>query len=574
MASGGGEMPSLAPKRPRARAACDECRRRKLRCDGRQPQCSICHESGLICETTERGSRGPKKGYIKALKDRVVYLENLLENRLDGQPDQSQHHDGTESRDEELPTPPGEIPDPIITNDAQDWMSAAVASISEPDMLLPNDLPDLGLLSDSLTPPVSFSITGAIQSELDQLYFDRVHASIPILHQRKYLSWATSPIKTASCKSLQLVMWTMATLMSVQFRDLTEPLYHEAKQTLKTLDTGDVDGHETELVQAWVLIAMCESMRTQHRQAWMSAGQAFRILQGKRFHELDSPKKNTQSTEDDPIQIEEKRRVFWMAYFLDHLLSIRNDWPITLNEHVICTRLPSPDQQFQNGQPVLGGFLSEVMTESSITVQSPFNECLILLTICGRSFLQGQQLKISTVYGHTASGDLKQCHWLDELLTTRLQILAQLYPSPNEAFDPLLWFANILSHTAFVYCCNSLMQTLEASGGTEDNAAYMGYQSRALTAVEAIVGLSQMLPNLHFSKVHPLMPLPLFLVAEFLYDNVGDNPAFELYLQELVTVAQKLKNVNNLEQSYMDLMPQSCISKTTELLNSHIGRTE
>lgn len=68
------------------------------------------------------------------------------------------------------------------------------------------------------------------------------------------------------------------------------------------------------------------------------------------------------------------------------------------------------------------------------------------------------------------------------------------------------------------------------------------------------------------------MPLPLFMVAEFLYDNVGDNPAFELYLQELVTVAQKLKNVNNLEQSYMDLMPQSCISKTRELLNSHVGR--
>lgn len=141
------------------------------------------------------------------------------------------------------------------------------------------------------------------------------------------------------------------------------------------------------------------------------------------------------------------------------------------------------------------------MTKSSITVQSPFNECLILLTICGRSLLQGQQLKISKVYGHTASGDLKQCHWLDELLTTRLQILAQFYPSPNEAYDPLLWFANILSHTAFVYCCNSLMQTLEASGAIEDNAAYMGYQSRALTAVEAIVGLAQMLPNLHFSKV-------------------------------------------------------------------------
>ncbi|KAJ5646980.1 hypothetical protein N7490_003352 [Penicillium lividum] len=566
-----GEISRSEPKRSRARTACDECRRRKLRCDGRQPQCSLCHDTGSICETTERGSRGPKKGYIKAFKARLALLENLLENWPADQQGQS-----IENRDDELPTAPVDTADPTVMNDAQGWMSGAAASVSEPDMLLPADIPDLSLLSISLV-PVSFRVTndisiqfgvGANAVDRDQLYFDRVHTSVPILHQRRYFSWATSTIKSVAFKSLQQVMWTLATLMSVQFRDLTEPLYQEAKQTLNALDTGDLDGNETELAQAWVLVAICESMRTQHRQAWMSVGQAFRILQGKHFHELDSPK-NTQSTQTDPIEVEEKRRVFWMAYFLDHLFSIRNDWPITLNEHVICTRLPSPDLQFQNGQPVLGGFLSEAMTEISITVQSPFNECLILLTICGRSLLQGQQQKISEVYGYTESGGLKQCHWLDELLTTRLQILAQFYPPPNEAYDTLLWLANILGHTAFVYCCNSLMQTLITSGQKDDNAAYMEYQSRALTAVEAIISLAKMMPNLHFSKIHPLMPLPLFLVAEFLYDNVAENQAFGSYLRELVAVGYKLKNVNNLEQSYMDLMSQSCISKTTEVSNSH-----
>jgi hypothetical protein len=45
------------------------------------------------------------------------------------------------------------------------------------------------------------------------------------------------------------------------------------------------------------------------------------------------------------------------------------------------------------------------------------------------------------------------------------------------------------------------MQSLGAPGGIEDNAAYTEYQSRALTAVEAIVGLAQILPTFHFSKV-------------------------------------------------------------------------
>lgn len=75
----------------------------------------------------------------------------------------------------------------------------------------------------------------------------------------------------------------------------------------------------------------------------MSAGRAFRLMQAMHFHEIDNPNnKNNQpsSQSSGHIEIEEKRRVFWMAYFLDHVISIRNDWPITLNEHVV-----SPESQ-------------------------------------------------------------------------------------------------------------------------------------------------------------------------------------------------------------------------------------
>ncbi len=183
----------------------------------------------------------------------------------------------------------------------------------------------------------------------DQLYLDRVHPSIPILHQRRYLSWSKSSTKTLSRTSLQYAMWALATLLSAQFRDLTEPLCHETKRMLESCSvegTTENSGCDTELVQAWMLVAICESMRTNHQQAWMSAGQAFRLVQALRFHELDSPKESSivSSTEGcDYIETEEKRRVFWMAYFLDHLLSMRNDWPLTLNEHVV--RISHPQQE-------------------------------------------------------------------------------------------------------------------------------------------------------------------------------------------------------------------------------------
>ena len=64
------------PMRPQPRqrpgSACEECRRRKLRCDGKQPQCQHCSETGVQCITIHsRSQRGPKRGHMKALQTRM-----------------------------------------------------------------------------------------------------------------------------------------------------------------------------------------------------------------------------------------------------------------------------------------------------------------------------------------------------------------------------------------------------------------------------------------------------------------------------------------------------------------------
>lgn len=93
------------------------------------------------------------------------------------------------------------------------------------------------------------------------------------------------------------------------------------------------------MAQATVLMALYESIKTYHWQAWMTAGQAFRLVQLMKLHELDRPGSQNAPEPSSFVQ-EEKRRVFWMAYFLDHLISMRNNWPITLNEHVVSGFLP------------------------------------------------------------------------------------------------------------------------------------------------------------------------------------------------------------------------------------------
>lgn len=131
-------------------------------------------------------------------------------------------------------------------------------------------------------------------------------------------------------------------------------------------------------------------------------------------------------------------------------------------------------------------------------MRSPFTECIIFVTICGRDLLHVQQHKISSVYGDKTSDWEGPRQWLDSILTTRLQSLNQHYSSPAEAHDPLLLFAQILSQATVIYLCKS---TIEARPNQED--VEMDHcRERALRAAETIVQLGNIMHKLHFSKVN------------------------------------------------------------------------
>ena len=55
--------------------ACEECRRRKARCDRARPQCGLCTEAGKACIIIEkRLQRGPKKGLLDVMRSRTGEL--------------------------------------------------------------------------------------------------------------------------------------------------------------------------------------------------------------------------------------------------------------------------------------------------------------------------------------------------------------------------------------------------------------------------------------------------------------------------------------------------------------------
>ena len=167
------------------------------------------------------------------------------------------------------------------------------------------------------------------------MYFDRVHAFAPILHQRRYYTWDRQQTKTTSQNFLQNAMWTLATSVSAQFEIVGESLYRDTRRTLELLELEDanIESIDIEQVQACILLAIYEFMRSNFRRGWMSVGRAFRLIQLIRLHEIDVPE--CVSMQTDWIETEERRRTFWMAYSLDRFVSIRSGLPLTLSEQVV-----------------------------------------------------------------------------------------------------------------------------------------------------------------------------------------------------------------------------------------------
>ncbi|EXL39756.1 hypothetical protein FOCG_17641 [Fusarium oxysporum f. sp. radicis-lycopersici 26381] len=511
--------------RQRNTTSCNECKRRKLRCDAQQPQCGFCLRSNTLCEASPRGKRGPKRGHLNALRNRLGQLEEMLQSRFElEQIQELQTHQQTGLH--YLPTFESQLPDTASLN--------------------------LGVPLDSPLPQAKGLIDPVVHAELDQLYFDRVHPSFPILHQASYLAWSRSASKSIVQTCLQRIMWIIAILLSTQFRELIEPLYTQVKKDLESSESFEV-----EHAQSWALLTVCELMRASYSQAWISAGRMFRLVQGLRYHEIDSPDK-VHSSKEDSTKTEEKRRVFWMAYLLDHLFGMRNDWPVTLSEHMICTKFPVPDSDFQGNCLVSGNFISQAITDPASQANSPFNDCLAIVTLCGRGLLHNRHNDISKAYGGNDSDSSEHWRWLKDILSLKNQI-----KSRGDKLHPLGTFSQILGQVAEVLLCKGVIRKNNNHGQCMPDDCHR----RISIATEEIIRLARGLTHLHFSQVHPLMSMPLFAAAEFLYEyrDLKDG-AFLQQLRDLVDVLGNLKNVNDYEKSYLDLLPRSCISASLDVL--------
>ncbi|RDW83576.1 putative Zn(II)2Cys6 transcription factor [Aspergillus mulundensis] len=601
------------PARQQPGLACEECRKRKARCDRAKPQCGSCLMTGRVCIVNHnRPRRGPKKGQIESLysrlgrfifvaemresdRERWLTVTEVLEEQVVEQMDHIYHGD-LESQ-EQL----------ALTHDVRRHSSSGSSSDARHDVpfllspsaldttttertLLPSPFANVRPLpaqgsaytGSSMSPSPGLDI---VLADLDQLYFDRVHPIAPFLHQQRHLSHLETepPLLARAC--LRSAMRTVAAAMSAQFRRLADSLYVETSRVVMELDTIERTP-PLEQIQAVLLLAHYELLRMEESRAMVTAGRCFRLIQLSRLHDTDAYGNNG----GDFVANEEKRRTFWVAYCFDRVLSSRHEWPLTLQEEATWIRLPVPESTFQMAQPIDQpmDFLHEAIATSGQKALPPFAEYIVLATLHGRTMnLRRSALLLST--STEASMFYERQKALSSVIEKRSTLWSYSPPSstPLGMADPLVAFTHLLgkmmmisigevgevAREHFMGISNPVrdaagleaVQLSMAIGGQEllingdgystPAAGGAGDMQRSAQAASEFVALAKSMCPVNCFRAHPFLPNAVFRTAVYLATHNNGTEAGRIQcsheVEDLRQILKELKVVNNLAREVL-----------------------
>lgn len=310
-------MPDFRPsKRQRISRACDQCRRRKSKCDGAQPICSICRAAGRSCTYNPSGRRrGLQSGYVRALQAILgIVLENVPNSEATVKTivgDASLQGDflGSELSERYIAVWRGSK----LSRETLQMLDPSMKRISEEDdelererelELEPKDTPIstalAGMTSNVCSncpnhPPQSQSLSMNRPSDITawslpenvvqivEYYFSHVHSWFPILERRDILrSMHNNPMApddpTAGCR---ITLWTVILYVLVA-RDGMNPVRHswraQIQSFLQLRILEDSDILQQSHAEALLILALLDVGIGDLSKAWVGVGQAERLL--------------------------------------------------------------------------------------------------------------------------------------------------------------------------------------------------------------------------------------------------------------------------------------------------------
>lgn len=180
-----------------------------------------------------------------------------------------------------------------------------------------------------------------LRNSSTEIYFTKIHPSVPIIHQNRYLASLSLPQNAKPPISLRYALWSHAASITPSYATL-HPHFHARARKYASLD--ETSGRQKYInirhVQAWLLIPLYEFKMMMFPNAWMTTGRAVRISQMLGLHRLDGlglDVKMTLRRVGGIGEREERRRAFWWGFCMDRYAGVGTGWPLIVDERDVCS---------------------------------------------------------------------------------------------------------------------------------------------------------------------------------------------------------------------------------------------
>ncbi|OAA63973.1 binuclear zinc transcription factor [Cordyceps fumosorosea ARSEF 2679] len=542
------------------RLACMICRKRKLKCDGLRPSCSTCSRLGHACAYDEqRRKSGPKRGYVKALEERLKQVETLLKTQEPSQPPSNTKRPA--------PPPPTVMtvdPDMDRWNHTPDSPRAAQA---EDFNFNANPNPSLAIPVNADGSNFSWEMIGlgleeplpAQESidELHQIYFEKIHPSMPMIHRYRYLAAMNLAPHQRPPVCLRYAMWTMASSITDKYSDLKHLFYARAR---KYVEADYVKGFGEHMIsvahcQAHILLACYEMKMMYFPRAWINTGAAVRLAQMIGLHRLDGAGLDVKQCLPPPkdwTEREERRRTFWMAFCEDRYASIGTGWPMTIDERDILTKLPSSEEAFEMSRPEQTQTLDECTTPSGAAKLSAFGAIVLLAAIFGRNLVHLHRPDSDEFDGDVNGPFWKRHREMDNILLNTSLGLPSHLKLPAGLSSPNIVFMNMSIHTSTI----CLHQAAIFKAETHKLPASLSSESkvRCITAANEIAAVMRNVSHMDLTAMNPFISFTLYVAARVFVQYLKSRPDDDVTadsLRFLLSAMNALKKRNPLTESFL-----------------------
>ncbi|OJK04026.1 hypothetical protein ASPACDRAFT_1895167 [Aspergillus aculeatus ATCC 16872] len=344
-------------KRKRIGRACDQCRRRKSKCGGEQPVCSICQAANRTC-TYQNSSRrrGLQSGYVRSLEvalgiilDRVPNSESTLQRIVQGARE-GKRFACSELADrwrrsklakEVIHLSQAEAADDAGDIDLDDGLGEDLIEncLGEGEegeqMEMEREVPrDSGREEQQQqredTPPQQIPVSLDLPlpdntPELVDSYFLHTHCWFPIVERRDILRVMHTHSGSPRDSACRLVLWAIIAYTSTMSRSLRSKI----QQSIQTRLIGNYETTELSHIQALLILVLLHLDRGDLGQAWVLVGHTTRLL----------------AILPEPARTHRYKHAFVGCTFLDGIISaLVHKSPALLGpEHQVCAQVDEDD---------------------------------------------------------------------------------------------------------------------------------------------------------------------------------------------------------------------------------------